>query len=56
MLLSPPITESSIAEPKREKKWLFTSPSSPAVPSKLVAGLDRVTVTPSGRISWVQMT
>ncbi len=53
---SPPMTDSNIAEPKRLKKWLSTSPARPVVPSNPIAGEPRLTDAPSGRISRVQIT
>jgi len=38
------------------EEMLFTSPGSPVIPEKSVAGEARSTVTPSGRIARVQMT
>ena len=37
-VLSPPMTESSIAEPNRWKKWVSTLPGKPPLPSKAVPG------------------
>jgi hypothetical protein len=52
----PPMTESSVAAPKRLKKWLSTSPDRPERPEYSTAGDASATDTPSGRINRVHMT